>query len=508
MKQFFEVRVSSRRMALKIFVALVVGIFTVELVIMTWLLPTDSISPLASNLLDSTLLVVILFPYLYLLVLRPMMSRSTGALMRSEARLREAQRIAQLGNWDWDLVRNKIFWSEELYRIFGLEAGGSSPTYQLFLTPIHPDDVELVRQHLHGALQEGKSYQIEYRIRLPEGEERFVYEQVEATVGPEGRPTRLIGTVHDVTHARRSENAARDSEARLRAVIDNAVDGIITIDAESKIESMNHAAELMFQHFEEDVLGEHVSILVPGLRIDLSGVAQNILASTGDADSTGRRGIEFAAVRKDGTYFPAEIAVADMQLHGDCHYMGIITDITERKEAEREIERMAHYDALTGLPNRTLFIDRLSQAVALAERSGQPFAVMFLDLDGFKGINDTEGHKTGDLVLKEVAKRFRACVREADTVARIGGDEFTMILPRVGSTSDAEIVADAVIRALNRPFVMNGNEYKLGCSIGISMSPLDATDGETLLMHADAAMYSAKEGGKNGFRMYAQLSAA
>ena len=153
-------------------------------------------------------------------------------------------------------------------------------------------------------------------------------------------------------------------------------------------------------------------------------------------------------------------------------------------------------------------IGKDNRLLAESRRNRQMSAVMFLDLDGFKQINDAHGHEFGDLVLKTVADRIRTEIRETDTVARIGGDEFTMILPRVGSTSDAEIVADAVIRALNRPFVMNGNEYKLGCSIGISMYPLDATDGETLLMHADTAMYSAKEAGKNGFRTYAQLSAA
>jgi len=180
-----------------------------------------------------------------------------------------------------------------------------------------------------------------------------------------------------------------------------------------------------------------------------------------------------------------------------------LASVIQRKRAEEQLEQLAHSDSLTGLPNRPLFFDRLEQVLALARRHKQKFAVLFLDLDHFKEVNDSLGHDAGDVLLRNVAARLLACVREADTVARMGGDEFTIILTDVGLPEGAETVAKKALETITRPFNISGNESNVGTSIGIAMYPANGEDSETLIKNADAAMYQAKQT-RNAYRFYSQ----
>lgn len=184
------------------------------------------------------------------------------------------------------------------------------------------------------------------------------------------------------------------------------------------------------------------------------------------------------------------------------HYISILEDITPQKEAEARIYHMAHYDALTDLPNRMLFQDRLEQTLSLANRKGHLAALLFLDLDKFKRVNDQHGHHIGDLLLQGVAERLRACVRESDTVARLAGDEFTILLPEIEREEDAISVAEKAVAELARPFQLEEVPLRTATSIGIALAPRDAQDGETLMRLADAAMYRAKQDGRGTWRMY------
>jgi diguanylate cyclase (GGDEF)-like protein len=181
---------------------------------------------------------------------------------------------------------------------------------------------------------------------------------------------------------------------------------------------------------------------------------------------------------------------------------GSITDITERKEAEARIRHMAHHDALTGLPNRTLFQDRVGQAIAQTHRNRSQVATLFVDLDHFKDINDTLGHQTGDRLLHLAGGRLQACLREGDSVARLGGDEFVISLPALSDSSDAMLVAGKVLEALREPFVIDGRELHLSGSIGISLYPADGEDTEALMRAADTAMYYAKERGRDNYQFF------
>jgi diguanylate cyclase (GGDEF)-like protein/PAS domain S-box-containing protein len=209
--------------------------------------------------------------------------------------------------------------------------------------------------------------------------------------------------------------------------------------------------------------------------------------------------------RKDGTsiWVMLNLSIVEVDSEGVALIEGTLIDITKRKVAEEQIQSMAYYDALTGLPNRTLFRDRLMQALAGARRQDTKVALLFLDLDRFKDINDSLGHSTGDLLLQNVAERLKSVTREQDTVARLGGDEFVIVLTQLKDAPDAAIIAERCMDRMTAGFVLHGRSLGVGCSIGISIFPDHGGDAETLLKHADAAMYRAKEIGRNNFQFFA-----
>ena len=288
-----------------------------------------------------------------------------------------------------------------------------------------------------------------------------------------------------------------------KAVLDTTSEGIITIDERGVIESFNHAAERMFAYAAREVVGRNVSILMPE---PYSGEHDSYIARylrSGDARVIGRLR-EVSARRRDGSAISIEINVTEVRLAGARRFTGIIRDITERKHAEERIQRLANYDGLTGFPNRMLFFDRLSQAISRARREQHELALLYIDLDKFKHVNDTLGHDAGDEILTGAAARMRQAVRESDTAARVGGDEFTVILPRLASRIDAATVAQKIIDALSAGFdlTVGKNQVHIGSSIGIAIFPADASDKELLVKAADAAMYEAKRTG-NVYRFYA-----
>lgn len=211
---------------------------------------------------------------------------------------------------------------------------------------------------------------------------------------------------------------------------------------------------------------------------------------------------ETAHMRKDQSIYPVEVRVQYSEVGNDPVFVAVVQDITERKQAEETIWRQANYDTLTGLPNRAVFFDRLEMAENNAERDDRMVALMFIDLDNFKDINDTEGHTAGDLLLVEASKRFRETIRKTDTVARIGGDEFAVIQTSIRHVDDAEQMAQKILDCFKEPFNLAGKDVYAGASIGITLYPLDDQGPEELVRNADIAMYAAKEKGRNTYKFY------
>ncbi|MCB7129893.1 MAG: diguanylate cyclase, partial [Candidatus Brocadiales bacterium] len=296
------------------------------------------------------------------------------------------------------------------------------------------------------------------------------------------------------------------SEEIFRSISSSAQDAIIMADNEGRISYWNEAAENMFGYSKEDAARKKLHELIIPERLRehfLKGF--KLFRETGKGPVIGKV-VEFSAVRKDGTEFPVEHSISAVKIRDKWATVGIIRDITERKQAEETITHMAYHDNLTALPNRMLFVDHLNLELAHARRNRAALAVMFLDLDEFKDINDTLGHTLGDRLLKEVAARLIKIMRESDTVARLGGDEFTLLLPGNNDVASATQVADKILEEVRQPMTLDKNNLSITTSIGIAIYPGDGKDADTLLKNADAAMYHAKERGRNNFQFYNNLS--
>jgi diguanylate cyclase (GGDEF)-like protein/PAS domain S-box-containing protein len=308
-----------------------------------------------------------------------------------------------------------------------------------------------------------------------------------------------------VTNLKQIKSELEKSQHQLQSIISNVMDGIITINDAGEIQGFNPAAEQIFGYSQQEVKGKNLSMLMPEPdRSAHDGYIKRYL-QTGQAQILGVRGREVAAVRKNGETFPLELSASEMMLGGSRYFIGIVRDITERKLAEQKIAHLAHYDYLTDLPNRALLLDVLDHSVTLAKRNKHKVAVLFIDLDGFKIINDTLGHEAGDLLLKGVSQRIKETLRESDTVARMGGDEFILVLDNIESAENAAFAANKILVALSEPFDLMGQPGRVGGSIGISIFPDDSEDPDQLVKQADEAMYLAKQSGKDTCRFFREV---
>ena len=288
----------------------------------------------------------------------------------------------------------------------------------------------------------------------------------------------------------------------INTALASAGNGVFITDRRGRIQWINAAFTRLTGYAAEDALGLTPAILKSGMQNE--AYYQTLWTTVLQGETWSSETVER---HKNGTLFTVQQTVTPIRDEkGEIsHFISILEDITVQKEAEARIQYMAHFDALTALPNRTLFYDRLQQALAMAKRNKHLCALMFLDLDRFKMVNDSLGHHIGDLLLQGVAQRISSCVRETDTVARLAGDEFVVILPHPAALEDAAIVAKKIVAALAEPFFLEGHEVKTGPSIGIALYPLDAAEDEELLKLADLAMYAAKHQGRNQYRFYANI---
>ncbi|MGA2337822.1 MAG: EAL domain-containing protein [Terriglobales bacterium] len=304
---------------------------------------------------------------------------------------------------------------------------------------------------------------------------------------------------------RTSELSEANKHLNLQAAaLKAAANAIVITDFHGTIIWVNRAFTTMTGYGQEEIVGKNPNLLNSGEQ------PESYYAELWSTILSGKvwKG-EIVNRRKDGTTYTEEMTITPVSLEDtgnptNTYFIAIKQDITQRKAAEKQIQFLAYYDALTGLPNRTLLQDRLSKALAGARRRKDKVALLFLDLDGFKTINDSLGHSVGDLVLQEVAERLKRFAREQDTVARVGGDEFLIVLTAVKDAADAAVAAERLMHAMTVELVIQGRSLSISCSIGIGIFPEHGTDGETLIKNADAAMYCAKESGCNSFRFFSE----
>ena len=320
-------------------------------------------------------------------------------------------------------------------------------------------------------------------------------------IGAFGIFAQVFGTIlsRKKTHA-----ATLRSAEQFRAVTETVQDAIVMIALDGRIAYWNRAAESIFGYTAAEAHGQllHRWLAPPRFRAEAArGMAEFV--TTGEGPILGKV-VEIAATRKDGVEIAIELSVNPMTVGGERFAVGSARDITDRKRAAAQIERMARYDALTDLPNRRLFVQSLDQAIGRAHRSGQGFGVLYLDLDNFKDVNDTLGHPAGDRLLQVVAERLSATVREVDTVARFGGDEFAVIGIDIREAPDAAILADKIVRALAAPFTIDGKTVRTGASVGIAVYGPGSDSAESLLANADVALYRAKRDGRGRYRFYSE----
>ena len=351
------------------------------------------------------------------------------------------------------------------------------------------------REHL-AALERAQSGPAEYQLARRDGTTLRVRDYCRAVADEAGVVRFYDGILVDITAEKRADEALRQSERDYRQLFESAHDAILVFSAveETVIEANQRACELYgFAHAE--LVGMPLARLTKDVELGRARFREMVAQGRPQAYET-------VHCRKDGTEMVIEVNAATLEHRGVPALLSINRDITERRALEQTIRDMAFHDPLTGLPNRKLLSDRLELALAQARRGKRGMAVLFLDLDGFKTVNDGWGHAQGDALLRDVAGRLAGALRTADTVARIGGDEFTVLVPELPHEEGAAEVSRKILRELERTFHVGGSECRVSASIGIALYPRDGEDADTLLRNADAAMYRAKLAGGDRFSWY------
>ena len=463
------------------------------------------------------------------------------ALRKSNERFDTAVRATNDVIWDWDLLTDEIWWNENFTKVFGYARDAVDRTVQSWYQGMHPDDQGRVIASVHRMIGSGgENWSDEYRFRRLDGSYLHVHDRGQVIRDASGRAVRMIGAMADISSHKEAEERIHNQAMRQRLIAEFGQQAFASTDVEDVIK---RAIELVSVSLKSDLCsvleldrdGKHLLMksasgwpeefrsrpvsIRPGGRLEfvLSHreplIIEDLPKDERFPDSPllklgVRSGIQVPIFGTAGTFGILSVhARAD---HGfgqdEASFLQSVANILavaiERKNAQDRLERLAQFDSLTGLPNRHLFHDRLLKTMAHARRSGEPMAVLFIDLDRFKLVNDTKGHSAGDKLLQEAAVRLLQCVRSGDTVGRFGGDEFGAIVTDLAKPGDAGVVAQKVLDALAQPFKLDAHDTYVSASIGITLFPADGDNPEALVMNADTAMYRAKEQGRNTYQYF------
>lgn len=411
-------------------------------------------------------------------------------------KLNQAQAITHIGNYVWDLESDRTTWTDELYRITGYPPSSFEPNYERYVNCLHPDDRNEFTVLTQRVLHEKAAYSAKYRIIRPNGELLCIHEQGDVKVDANGKVLGLVGVIQDITERALAEESLRKSEQYNRMLFEESTIGLALCHMTGEIVDINPAfASIIGRTVEESKTLSYWDITPK----EYAEREQEQLETLNTSGHYGPYEKEY--IHKDGYRVPVRLSGQIIERDGERNILSSVENIAEKKKKDGLIWSQANYDTLTGLSNRRLLSDRLKQEIKRARRSEIPLAVLFIDLDRFKDINDTLGHAKGDEVLVEAAHRISDNMRETDTVSRWGGDEFAVILPELGDRVHVERIAQSIIDELSKPFYVNGDENGsfISASIGIALYPDDGQREEELLKHADQAMYQAKSEGRRRF---------
>ena len=402
---------------------------------------------------------------------------------------RRVLRAAGIARWEIDLAAGRMRGSRDLLELLGVEAGGFDGTYSSFLRRLHPADFDRVARAVAAALDEGSTLELECRVAAPDGTPRWLRLRGRALRGPHGRE-RLAGIAEDVSERQALEQQRREDETRFRRLVEASEQVFFfSLGADGRFDYLSPSVRTILGYKPAELLGAHFDRLLV-----------NALGQTVPDPAVAAQVVELR--HRDGSEVAVELIASPAETP-EGGVQGFARDVSERQRAERQLLYDALHDALTGLPNRTLFHDRLQHTIHVAERhAGYLFAILIIDLDNFKRINDGFGHLVGDQLLVAVARRLERCLRPGDTVTRFGGDEFIILLQDLRDTRDATRVATRILKELDVPFNLEGREAHVQGSIGIALNSRADASAAELLKHADAALYRAKSRGRARYEVF------
>jgi diguanylate cyclase (GGDEF)-like protein/PAS domain S-box-containing protein len=421
------------------------------------------------------------------------------ALEESEARFRALAEASPLLIWQVDAEGKPVYMNPTCHELLEQNHGGAADWKSL----LHPDDAADFCAGLARAQQERVAFQRDFRMRTADGHVRWMKAYTAPWQDSAGAYAGHVGISIDVSDAVQAQQELQVSNERLNLAIEGAGDGVWDWDLLRNEITYSPRMLAILEYPEKDYERRFESWLLRVHPADLPRVRSNLQECIDGKCATYKDEYRIRSQASGWKWILIRSMVVGRDGQGrPLRMTGTATDISEQRRSQEVVWQHANFDALTGLPNRRLFRDRLDHEVRMAQRSGAPFALLFIDLDHFKEANDLLGHDAGDKVLLEASARIQSCVRKADTVARLGGDEFTVILTDMDKTHFAETTAKKINTALAVPYTVGHDVIHLSASIGITLHPYDAVEPEDLIRHADQAMYVAKNNGRNQFRYF------